>query len=204
MTHYQNGNYSNVILIYDSIYTSLLNSAQNLEVYKVVHDSYLNLSMNTGNDSTIYLLKSKDAYDQSIKWYGRKFVDDYWSSALELPKNIFNEYDEQPSFKINTEEYSKYISTNLRYPKLARRFAIEGRVWIEFTVNIDGTKDGFRVNKGLLGKGCEEEAIRLIKEAPNFIPAKKDNKPVYARQVLPVVFKLSSFTKDNRVDGRER
>ncbi|MDB9701879.1 energy transducer TonB [Flavobacteriales bacterium] len=45
------------------------------------------------------------------------------------------------------------------------------------------------INK-LLGYGCEEEAIRIIKLMPNWIPAQKNNKPISDEIAIPIEFKL--------------
>ena len=56
----------------------------------------------------------------------------------------------------------KHIENNLRYPELARRTGIEGRVFVEFVVEKNGTVSQLKVVKGI-DKACDQEALRLIK-----------------------------------------
>ena len=63
--------------------------------------------------------------------------------------------------------FNRYLKDNLEYPEEARAENIKGRVTVEFTVEADGSLTNFEIIKGL-GFGCDEEAIRLIKEGPQW------------------------------------
>jgi TonB family protein len=63
------------------------------------------------------------------------------------------------------EAYSKYLESNLRYPQKAITEKTEGTVVIEFHIDPSGVLSEFNVIKSL-GNGCDEEAIRLVKEGP--------------------------------------
>lgn len=65
--------------------------------------------------------------------------------------------------------FNKYLKNNIRYPQAAREANLKGRVTLEFQVSASGALSAFRVVKGL-GYGCDEEAIRLIKEGPEWNP----------------------------------
>ncbi|MCR9251793.1 MAG: energy transducer TonB [bacterium] len=84
--------------------------------------------------------------------------------------------DDSPSKSVSEQEYQKYINENLVYPTEAKAANIEGSVKLIFTVNIDSTVTDFIVLQGL-GYGCDEEAIRLVKEGPKWIPLLNGNKP---------------------------
>jgi len=85
----------------------------------------------------------------------------------------------------------KYLAANLRYPADARKHNIDGRVNVQFIVNKDGSISDAKVvgNKHLYA-GCEEEAVRLIKEMPKWKPAKVNGQPVKAYYTQPVTFRL--------------
>ena len=87
----------------------------------------------------------------------------------------------------------EYISTNLVYPKQARRKNIEGRVIVQFIVNTDGTIDSARaVNKKVLGYGLEEAAVDLIKHMPKWQKSGRQNgKLVKVFYSQPILFKLT-------------
>jgi protein TonB len=67
---------------------------------------------------------------------------------------------------------------------------IEGRVYVEFIVNKDGKISEAKTVKGI-GGGCDEEAERIVMEAPSWNPAKQRGRPVRQRMVLPITFKLA-------------
>lgn len=86
--------------------------------------------------------------------------------------------------------FYKYVSENIKYPAPALRMGIEGRVFVQFVVDKDGSLSNFDVIKGV-GAGCDEEAIRIIKNSPPWSPGKQRGKPVRQRMVLPIFFQLA-------------
>ncbi|KXK23017.1 MAG: TonB family protein [Bacteroidetes bacterium OLB12] len=88
-------------------------------------------------------------------------------------------------------EFYKYIATTLKYPAEARKKGVEGRVFIEFVINEDGSISNARPLKGI-GAGCDEEALRVVANSPAWTPAMQDGKIVKQRIVLPIVFRLDN------------
>ena len=86
-------------------------------------------------------------------------------------------------------KFSKYIYKNIHYPEEAKKNCVEGSVYIQFTVTKDGSLTDVIVLKGI-GSGCDEEAIRLIKNAPKWKPSYKNGKPVEERRNIPIKFYL--------------
>lgn len=86
-------------------------------------------------------------------------------------------------------QFYEYISKHLRYPKAAQQSGIEGKVFVQFVIDNDGSITEVKVIKGL-GFGLDEEAIRIIQKAPKWTPAKQRGKPVRVRMALPIMFKL--------------
>jgi protein TonB len=89
------------------------------------------------------------------------------------------------------EEFYHCIGTNLRYPKEAREKNITGKVIIEFVIEKDGSIS--RKNIEILKsphQSLSEEAIRLIRMAPKWIPGKKMGVPVRTKKALPITFRL--------------
>ena len=87
------------------------------------------------------------------------------------------------------EGWSSYLSANLGYPTTARRKGIEGIVLVAFIVNTDGTVSDFELLRGI-GGGCDEEAIRIVKNSPKWTPGMQDGKAVRTRMRLPINFEL--------------
>jgi len=90
-----------------------------------------------------------------------------------------------PGFDMNS-----YFAKNLHYPKAAMKDNIEGRVIVKFLVNENGSISDCRVVRGI-GSGCDEEALRLIKNMPHWNPGKQDGEHVKVWFTVPVVFSLT-------------
>ena len=97
--------------------------------------------------------------------------------------------EQQPAFPDGEAALFKYLSENIKYPAMARENGIEGTVHIAFVIGKDGSVTGAKVLRGI-GGGCNEEALRVVKSMPKWIPAKQKNKPVKVKYTLPVKFKL--------------
>lgn len=86
--------------------------------------------------------------------------------------------------------FYKYVGESMDYPKAARRMGIEGRVFVQFVVDKDGSLTEVKTIKGI-GGGCDEEAERVLRNAPPWTPGKQRGKPVKVRMVLPITFRLN-------------
>ncbi len=83
----------------------------------------------------------------------------------------------------------EFVHENVQYPQKARDNKVEGMVVIKFVV----AKDGAIVDPEILrniGSGCGEEALRVVKMMPNWIPGKQRGEPVNVYISFPVGFKL--------------
>jgi len=110
----------------------------------------------------------------------------------EDPNQIFLVVEEGASFKGGLNAFYEYVGKQMRgkYPAQARRMGIEGRVFVEFVVNRDGSVQDVKAIKGI-GGGCDELAIKVIQDSPKWNPGKQRGKPVRQRMVMPIVFKLN-------------
>ena len=82
------------------------------------------------------------------------------------------------------------IQKDIKYPEIARKAGIEGRVYVQFVVNERGRVENARVVRGI-GGGCDEEALRVVKKA-KFRPGMQRGRPVQVQMSLPIVFKLQN------------
>lgn len=90
---------------------------------------------------------------------------------------------------IGFSDYRDYLKDNLRYPPKALEAGKEGKVRLKLSISATGDITEVEVLKGL-GDGCDEEAIRLIKEGPRWDPAKKGDTPVASSKKISVRFKI--------------
>ncbi len=102
---------------------------------------------------------------------------------------IFTIVEEMPDFPGGTQKLADYLAKNIKYPQMARESGIQGRVFISFVVEPDGSVSNINVMRSL-GGGCDEEAVRVVKSMPKWKPGKQRGKPVRVSYILPVNFKL--------------
>ena len=81
------------------------------------------------------------------------------------------------------------IQKKIKYPEIAKRAGIEGRVYIEAFIDEKGNVTKTTVLKGI-GAGCDEAAMNAIKKV-KFTPGRQRGKPVKVQVSVPVIFKLS-------------
>ncbi|MBX2961611.1 MAG: energy transducer TonB [Cyclobacteriaceae bacterium] len=102
---------------------------------------------------------------------------------------IFLVVEESATPKGGMAAFYKYVGDKMKYPAQARRMGIEGKVFVEFVINRDGSITDVKAIKGI-GAGCDEEAVRVVQSAPPWNPGKQRGKPVRQRYVVPITFKL--------------
>jgi protein TonB len=73
---------------------------------------------------------------------------------------------------------------------MARESGIQGKVFVTFVVEKDGSITDVKVLRGI-GGGCDEEAVRVIKGMPKWSVGKQRGKPVRVQFNMPIVFKLA-------------
>jgi TonB family protein len=95
----------------------------------------------------------------------------------------------QPQPEGGMPGFMNYIMTSMRYPKEARKKGIQGKVYIQFVVDKDGGIIDVEVLKGI-GGGCDEEAVRVMRECPKWSPGIQRGQAVKVRMSIPLIFKL--------------
>lgn len=86
-------------------------------------------------------------------------------------------------------EMIKYIKTNMNYPQDAIELNEQGRVYMSFVIEKDGSISGINVEQGVF-KSIDREAVRIVRNMPKWKPGEVAAKPVRTRVTLPIVFVL--------------
>ncbi|MCG8310822.1 MAG: energy transducer TonB [Cytophagales bacterium] len=105
-------------------------------------------------------------------------------------KEEFVVYDQHPKPKNGMKVFYEYVNENLKYPLEAKNSGIQGKVFVEFVVDHAGKLTDVKAIKGI-GGGCDEEAVRVVKEAPDWSPGKVMDLSVNVRMILPISYKLN-------------
>ena len=104
-------------------------------------------------------------------------------------QEIFQIVEEMPAYPGGDQKLMEYVAKNIKYPQIARETGIQGRVFVGFVVEPDGSVSNVKVLRGI-GGGCDEEAMRVVKSMPKWKPGKQRGKAVRVSYMLPVNFKL--------------
>jgi len=102
---------------------------------------------------------------------------------------VYTVVEEQPCFPGGDDARLKFIKNNIHYPDSAVKNKIQGKVFVLFIVEKDGSLSNVRVPRGI-GGGCDEEAVRVIKMMPKWIPGRQRGIPVRVQCNLPFGFFL--------------
>ena len=102
---------------------------------------------------------------------------------------VYQIVEEMPQFPGGENALMDYVAKNVVYPEEAKEKEIQGRVFIGFVVEKDGSIGEVKVLRGI-GGGCDEEAVRVIKGMPKWKPGMQKGKPVRVSYMMPINFKL--------------
>lgn len=101
---------------------------------------------------------------------------------------VRDNYVEHPRFPGGEEACMKFIADNLRYPAEAAEKGIEGRVYVQFTIDSLGHVVEPRIIKSP-SPLLDEEALRVVRTMPVWSPRKIRGKAVRTKMYLPIMFR---------------
>jgi periplasmic protein TonB len=104
-------------------------------------------------------------------------------------EEIFTIVEQNAEFPGGVAELQKYLKSTIAIPAEAREAGISGKCFLKFIVTSEGKIRNVEVLKGVPGCiECNKEAIRAIREMPDWTPAKQNGKPVNVYYNLPINF----------------
>lgn len=115
-------------------------------------------------------------------------VDDQKPQS-KAPEDVFTVVEEMPQFPGGDEARMKYLMENIKYPEEARKNGIQGTVYVSYVVEKDGSISNVKVLRGI-DKECDEVAMNVIKNMPNWIPGKQRGQAVRVQFNMPIRFTL--------------
>jgi len=107
------------------------------------------------------------------------------------PNQIFTSVEQVPEFPGGLDKFGAYLGKSIRYPAVARENGTQGRVIVTFVVERDGALTDIKVTRGI-GSGCDEEAVRVLKNSPKWKPGIQNGRPVRVQYSVPISFTLAS------------
>lgn len=139
-------------------------------------------------DDTVILFEGWPEY-----WYIER-LDSTSYHVTFIPKNdsILDPYkvvEKMPEYPGGTDKLLAFISENINYPQSAKEKGIEGKCFIDFVIDIDGSVTDAHLLKGF-DEECDAEALRVVNSMPKWKPGKHEGKPVRVQYMIPIAFKL--------------
>ena len=123
----------------------------------------------------------KEASPQKAK---NKKVD-----VVEVYGEIYEYVEQMPIFPGGQEALFRFITKNLKYPLIAERNGIQGRVLVSFVITKEGIVTNVNIAKSA-DPSLNKEALRVIRMLPDWTPGRKDGKVVNVKFTVPVSFNL--------------
>ena len=108
----------------------------------------------------------------------------------EEEEEIFFIVEDMPDFQGGGQDgFRKYIAENLRYPQIAAENGIQGRVFVQFVVNTDGSVTNAEVVRGV-DPSLDREALRVVMSSPKWTPGRQRGQSVRVAFTFPINFVL--------------
>lgn len=139
----------------------------------------------------VYVFKKGDNDIYSKKEQNEKESKSKEEQNESESNKIFNgdDVDQQPSFPGGTNALNTFIVSNLKYPVFAQEKGIQGRVVVKFIVEKDGSISNVEVDRSV-NPVLDNEAMRVVKAMPKWIPGQINGKAVKVECSHPFVFRL--------------
>lgn len=111
------------------------------------------------------------------------------TSTAPTSSEPFVAVEKMPEFAGGQAALLRYLQKHLRYPGSALAAGVGGRVFMSFVVGADGSISEVTILKGL-GYGLDEEAQRVVRQMPAWVPGYQSKHPVPVRFTLPITFSI--------------
>jgi protein TonB len=97
----------------------------------------------------------------------------------------------EPQYPGGVQAFNNYITRKLHYPDAARLICINGKVFVSFVVDKDGSvKDVTPLN--CVGAGCESEAVKVVRLSKQWKPGFQNGEPVSVTYTISINFNMES------------
>ncbi len=102
----------------------------------------------------------------------------------------FSVVENKPTFNdSDANEFSKWVSEQVKYPQDAIDANVQGKVVLQFTVNKEGQVEDVKVLHGV-SETLDAEAVRVVSSSPKWEPGSMNGTPVNVKYIFPVLFRL--------------
>ena len=105
-------------------------------------------------------------------------------------KGVYSTVEKMPEYPGGMEALKNDIMNNIRYPELAKKNGIQGKVYVSFVIDKKGKVTDARVVKGV-DSSLDQESLRVISNLKDWTPGMEKGKKVKVEFTLPINFALN-------------
>ena len=124
-----------------------------------------------------------------LELYDIETIDLVFLERIARPLHCEELRDREEQLQCLNTWISRYLAKNIKYPPINRVMGTEEKIYIEFVINEFGNVESAKALRAN-SEALAEEAERVVKMMPTFVPASQQNRPVKMRMVVPVNFRL--------------
>lgn len=163
----------------------------NPEVEKPIVKTEPTISKNVDVIIIVDKVPEKPSEKQKEEPYEAPKFDEKWAPVepIVIDPDPIDFPDEMPQFEGGESEMFKYLSKNMKYPKVDLQLERQGTVFVEFVVGKNGEITEVKILRGV-SETIDAEAIRVIQSMPNWLPGKQKGRAVKVRYKMPLTFKI--------------
>ncbi|MDG1913785.1 MAG: energy transducer TonB [Crocinitomix sp.] len=103
---------------------------------------------------------------------------------------VYDFPEQMAHFPGDADAMDIFIRKNLYYPPKLKAAGVQGKVYIQFIVEKDGSISNITIRRECQNAELDQEAVNVIKKMPNWIPGTIRGKKVRVKQTVPVKFSL--------------
>lgn len=104
-------------------------------------------------------------------------------------QQVFDVVEQMPEYPGGMAAMVEYLSANVKYPADAEKKKVEGKVFVTFVVDTDGSITDVTLMKKVF-PSLDAEAMRVISAMPKWVPGKQRGQVVRVRFTVPIMFRL--------------
>jgi periplasmic protein TonB len=104
-------------------------------------------------------------------------------------QEVFFIVEDMPEFPGGELALRQFIANSIKYPVIAQENGIQGRVYVQFVVDADGSVSDPRIARGV-DPSLDKEALRVVSLLPKWKPGRQRGKPVRVSYTVPINFQL--------------
>lgn len=136
-------------------------------------------------------MKAGQEWGKELQVIMEKYKD---ADSVQDPRNISDNtiyntagVEVKPQFPGGMDQFYKFVAENFKTPKVEK---LAGKIYVTFVIEIDGSITGMKVLRDI-GYGTGEEAIRVLKLSPKWLPGQQNGKTVRCTYSLPISVKTN-------------